>query len=76
MSGTFYKDPFRLVTIFQDIMVYLETYSVKLSNLKESTIYYVRVVSTNTANRTNKSNMERFTTLPESTEPQDGRLAH
>ena len=60
----------------EDTAITNKTYSVKLSNLKESTTYYVQVVATNTAKRTNKSNMERFTTLPESTQPHDGRLAH
>ena len=38
------------------------TYSVKLSNLKENTTYYVQVVATNTALRSNASNVEGFTT--------------
>ena len=60
----------------EDTTITNKTYSIKLSNLKEYTTYYVQVVATNTAKRTNKSNMERFTTIPESTQPQDGRLAH
>ena len=62
----------------EDTTITNKTYSIKLSNLKENTSYYVQVMATNTAKRTNKSNMERFTTLPESltTQPQDGRLVH
>ena len=48
----------------EDITITNETYSIKLSNLKENTSYYVQVVATNTANRTNMSNVESFTTLP------------
>ena len=47
----------------EDTTITNETYSVKLSNLKENTTYYVQVVATNTANRSNMSNVERFTTL-------------
>ena len=39
------------------------TYSVKLSNLKENTTYYVQVVATNTALRSNMSSVETITTL-------------
>ena len=62
----------------EDTTITNKTYSIKLSNLKESTTYYVQVVATNTANRSNMSNVERFTTLPpmESTQPQNGRLTH
>ena len=48
----------------EDTTIINKTYSIKLSNLKESTTYYVQVVATNTANRTNMSNVETFTTLP------------
>ena len=46
-----------------DITITDMTYSVKLSNLKENTTYYVQVVATNTALRSNTSSVERFTTL-------------
>ena len=46
-----------------DITITNMTYSVKLSNLKENTTYYVQVVATNTALRSNTSSVERFTTL-------------
>ena len=45
-----------------DITITDITYSVKLSNLKENTTYYVQVVATNTALRSNTSNVEGFTT--------------
>ena len=45
-----------------DITITDMTYSVKLSNLKENTTYYVQVVATNTAQRSNASNVEGFTT--------------
>ena len=46
-----------------DITTTNMTYSVKLSNLKENTTYYVQVVATNTAQISNTSSVERFTTL-------------
>ena len=48
----------------EDTTITNKTYSIKLSNLKESSTYYVQVVATNTANRTDMSNVGRFTTLP------------
>ena len=60
----------------EDTTITDKTYSIKLSNLKESTTYYVQVVAYSTANRTDMSNVGRFTTLLESTQPHNGRLAH
>ena len=47
-----------------DITITNMTYSVKLSNLKENTTYYVQVVATNTALRSNMSIVEQFMTSP------------
>ena len=47
-----------------DITITNMTYSVKLSNLKENTTYYVQVVATNTALRSSMSIVVRFRTLP------------
>ena len=47
-----------------DITITNMTYSVKLSNLKENTTYYVQVVATNTAQISNMSNIEQFRTSP------------
>ena len=47
-----------------DITITDMTYSVKLSNLKGNTTYYVQVVATNTALRSNMSSVEQFMTLP------------
>ena len=60
----------------EDTTITNKTYSIKLSDLKESTTYYVQVVATNTEKELTMSSVESFTTLPESTQPQDGRLAH
>ena len=46
-----------------DITITDMTYSVKLSNLKENTTYYVQVVATNTALRSSMSIIEQFRTL-------------
>ena len=48
-----------------DITITDMTYSVKLSNLKENTTYYVQVVATNTALRSSMSIVEQFRTSPE-----------
>ena len=40
------------------------SYSVELSGLRDNTIYYVQVLVTNTAQRSNKSSVHNFTTLP------------
>ena len=40
------------------------TYSVKLSNLKENTTYYVQIVASNTAQRSSMSSVEQFMTSP------------
>ena len=48
-----------------DITITDMTYSVKLSNLKGNTTYYVEVVATNTAQISNMSIVERFRTSPE-----------
>ena len=40
------------------------TYSVELSGLRDSTTYYVQVLATNTAQRSNRSTVHNFTTLP------------
>ena len=45
-----------------DITIANVTYSVTLSDLKENTTYYVLVVATNTADRSNTSSVENFTT--------------
>ena len=39
------------------------TYSVPLSGLRDNTTYYVQVLATNTALRSNRSSVESFTTL-------------
>ena len=46
-----------------DITITDMTYSVKLSNLKENTTYYVQVVATNTAQRSSMSSIEQFRTF-------------
>ena len=46
----------------EDTTITNKTYSIKLSNLKENTTYYVQVVATNTVNRTNLGSVESFTT--------------
>ena len=46
-----------------DITITNMTYSVKLSNLKENTTYYVQVVATNTAQRSSVSIVEQFRTF-------------
>ena len=48
-----------------DITITNMTYSVKLSNLKENTIYYVQVVATNTAQKSSMSSLEQFRTFPQ-----------
>ena len=40
------------------------TYSVELSGLRDNTTYYVQVLATNTAHRSNRSTVYTFTTLP------------
>ena len=40
------------------------TYSVELSGLRDNTTYYVQVLATNTAQRSNRSTVHTFTTLP------------
>ena len=40
------------------------TYSVELSDLRDNTTYYVQVLATNTAQRSNRSTVHNFTTLP------------
>ena len=40
------------------------TYSVELSGLRDNTAYYVQVLATNTAQRSNRSTVHTFTTLP------------
>ena len=40
-----------------------KTYSVELSGLRDNTTYYVQVLATNTAQRSNTSIVRRFTTL-------------
>ena len=45
-----------------DVTITNMTYSVKLSNLKENTTYYVQVVATNTAQISNMSSVEQFRT--------------
>ena len=47
-----------------DITITNMTYSVKLSNLKENTTYYVQVVATNTALRSSMSSIVQFRTFP------------
>ena len=46
----------------EDITIANVTYSVTLSDLRESITYYVHIVATNTAGRSNTSSVERFTT--------------
>ena len=41
-----------------------ETYSVGLSGLRDNSTYYVQVLATNTAQKSNTSTLGRFTTLP------------
>ena len=40
------------------------SYSVELSGLRNNTTYYVQVLATNTAQRSNRSSVIGFTTLP------------
>ena len=40
------------------------TYSVELSGLRDNTTYYVQVLATNTAQRSSRSTVHTFTTLP------------
>ena len=40
------------------------TYSVELSGLRDNPTYYVQVLATNTAQRSNRSTVHNFTTLP------------
>ena len=40
------------------------TYSVELSGLRDNTTYYVQVLVTNTAQRSNRSTVHTFTILP------------
>ena len=40
------------------------SYSVELSGLRDNTTYYVQVLVTNTAQRSNRSSVHSFTTLP------------
>ena len=40
------------------------TYSVELSGLRDNTTYYVQVLATNTAQRSNRTTVHTFTTLP------------
>ena len=40
------------------------TYSVELSGLRDTTTYYVQVLATNTAQRSNRSTVHKFITLP------------
>ena len=40
------------------------SYSVELSGLRDNTTYYVQVMATNTAQRSNRSSVIGFTTLP------------
>ena len=47
----------------EDIAIANVTYSVTLSDLRENTTYYVHIVATNTADRSNTSSVERFTTM-------------
>ena len=39
------------------------TYSVEFSGLRDNTTYYVQVLATNTAQRSNRSTVHTFTTL-------------
>ena len=48
----------------EDTTITNKTYSIKLSNLKENTSYYVQVVATNTEKEVTMSSVESFTTLP------------
>ena len=51
----------------EDITIANVTYSVILSDLRENTTYYVHIVTTNTAGRSNTNSVERFmTSLAES----------
>ena len=47
-----------------DITITSKAYSVELSDLRDNTTYYVQVLATNTAQRSNTSIVVRFTTLP------------
>ena len=47
-----------------DTTISNKTYSIKLSNLKENTTYYVQVVATNTEKKKIMTSVESFTTLP------------
>ena len=47
----------------EDITIANVTYSVTLSDLRENTTYYVHIVATNTAGRSDTSSVESFTTL-------------
>ena len=40
------------------------SYSVELSGLRDNTTYYVQVLATNTAQRSNRSSVHSFATLP------------
>ena len=40
------------------------TYSVELTGLRGNTTYYVQVLATNTAQRSNRTTVHTFTTLP------------
>ena len=46
----------------EDITIASVTYSVTLSDLRENTTYYIHIVATNTAGRSNTSSVERFMT--------------
>ena len=46
-----------------DITITSKTYTIELSGLRGNTIYYVQVVATNTAKRSNTSIVRNFTTL-------------
>ena len=48
----------------EDTTITNKTYSIKLSNLKESTTYYVQVVATNAEKELIMTSVESFTTLP------------
>ena len=48
----------------EDTTITNKTYSVKLSNLKENTTYYVQVMATNTEKELIMSSVESFATLP------------
>ena len=48
----------------EDITITDNTYSVKLSGLKENTTYYAQFVATNNPQKSCMSTIENFTTLP------------